>query len=69
MGGFGAVGEHGVRQAEVVVLGDDDLARRSDRTPGSRRVAPHLERAERLLERVVREQPADERVAEVEQRA
>jgi len=55
-----------VRQAEVVVLGDDDrwsvVAAR-----GALGVATHLERAEAGLERVVREEPPHERVTEVEQ--
>src|SRR5262249_36010618 len=64
--GRGAVGEGGVGQAVLVVLGEHD----GPRVRAARRalgVAPHLERVERLLERVVREQPTDQRVAQVEQ--
>ena len=61
---FRAVGENGVGEAEVVVLSDDDRAgvRTARRALG---VAPYLEGAEALVERV-REQAPDERVAEVE---
>ena len=54
-----------VRHAELVVLGDDDVGR-VDRAGRAARVTQHLVGAERLLERVVGEQPAGERVAETE---
>src|SRR4051812_9872068 len=61
-----AVGEDGVRQAVLVVLRDHDLGRVLAAGRATR-VAPHLERAEALLQRVVGEEATDERVAEVEQ--
>src|SRR5207302_5358452 len=54
-----------VGHAELVVLGDDELARVLA-AGGALRVAVDLEGAERLLEGVVREQAADERVAQPE---
>ena len=55
----------GVRHAELVILGDDDGPGFG---PAGRavRVAPHLESPEGLFEGVERQQPADQRVAEVE---
>ena len=59
-------GATGVGHAEVVVLGDDDLAGVG---PAGRavRVAVHLEGPEALLERVVGQQPALQGVADAEQ--
>src|SRR5580698_11179445 len=56
----------GMRHAEVVVLGDDDL---SGIGPAGRagRVAAHLEGAERLLQRVVTQEAPDEGVTELEE--
>ena len=55
-------------QAVLVVLGDHDR-RRVGPARRALRVAPHLEGPERLLERVVGQEPADQRVAEVEDAA
>src|SRR3954447_22753000 len=63
--GFGSVGEHGVRQAQVVVLREHDL--RAFATSRAGGIAPHLVVAERFLERIGREQPAAERFSDVEQ--
>src|SRR5947207_3212985 len=62
---LGSVSQHGVGQAVLVVLGEHD--RRTVATCRAVGIAPHLVVAERLLEGIVREQPAAEGFSDVEQ--
>src|SRR5215831_4399998 len=61
---LGSVGQHGVRQAVLVVLGEHDL--RAFTTGRAVGITPHLVVAERFLECIVREQSAAERFSDVE---